>query len=120
MGLNVKNIPLDTVYRFDTNKYVMATMLNETRGGNLITEKPKRFTEIYQFDMDGSLIRTTSGVLIDNPNLYDFEHVFAIKDYDNDMTISFKIPIHLQKVGLDELYELRAGIEKNYERGINK
>ena len=42
MELNVSNMPLNTIYRFDTNKYVMSTMLKETRDGNYIANEPKK------------------------------------------------------------------------------
>lgn len=116
MEINVKNMPLDTVYRFDTNKYVMATMLKETRDGNYPLNEEKRFTEVYQIDNDGALNRIASGTLIDDPDVYDFNHEFAIRDYDKEMSVSFNVTMHLQEVGLDELYELRAAIEKNYNK----
>ena len=116
MELNVSNMPLNTIYRFDTNKYVMSTMLKETRGGNYIANEPKKFIEVYQFDLDGVLERIASGTLIDNPDVYDFNRDFAIKDQDNDMVLSFKVPIRLEKVDLDELYQLRRGIELNKKK----
>ena len=119
MKMNVKNIPLNTVYRFDVNKYVLSTMLDRTRDGQSIFTEPKKFTEIYQISEDGVLLRIASGTLIDNPEVYDFNRGFAIKDYDKDMILSFKVPFELQEVGLKELYELRLAIEKNYNKRNN-
>ena len=116
MAVNVSNIPLNTIYRFDINKYVMSTMLTNTRGENYPLREPTRFTEVYQIDDDGYLYRVASGTLIDNPMIYDFAHGFAIRDYDKDMVVSFKISMNLEKVGLKELYELQAAVAQNYEK----
>ena len=116
MEINVSNIPLDTVYRFDVNKYVLATMLDSTREGEYPLKEAKKFTEVYQIDEDGTLSRIASGELINDPSVYDFNRGFTIKDYDKDMNISFKVTMKLEEVGLDKLYELRSLVEKNYNK----
>ena len=115
MGINVSNMPLNTIYRFDVNKYVMSTMLTETRDGDKL-KKPTKLIEVYKIDNDGVLLRMASGTLIDKPNVYDYDHLFAIRDMDKDMTISFKVPMYLQEISLNELYELRSAIAKNFNK----
>ena len=116
MELNVKNMPLNTIYRFDTNRYVLSTMLTETRGENYPLKEPTKFIEVFQIEDDGRLHRSASGTLVDNPDVYDFNHEFAIRDYDKDMVVSFKVSTHLEEVPIDELYDLRSAIEKNFKK----
>ncbi len=114
MKNNVANMPMNTLYKFDDNRYVIALMLNNTRNGNYPMNEPKRFTEVYQIDPDGLMSRVASGSLVNNPAVYDFDKNFSIMDYDMDELISFNVTMPLQEVGLDELYKLRNSIARSY------
>ena len=116
MEVNVSNMPINTLYRFDTNRYVFSTMLNETRNGNYKQEDATRFTEVYEITDEGYMSLVASGKLIDNPNVFDYSKEFAIRDYDRDDVISFKVTMFLEEVGIKELHELREAIARNYNR----
>lgn len=111
MEINISNMPENEVYRFDTNKYVISTMLKETRGNSVPLRESTKFFEVYKFDKDGTILRMASGTLIDSK-----DNSFSIKDLDNNMIINFKIAHKLELVPLKELYELRSSIERNYKK----
>ncbi len=113
MQYNVSNMPLNTFFRFDTNRYVFSTMLFETRNGNYKLDKPTKFTEVYEIGMDGSMKLVASGRLIENPSVYDYTTNFAIMDYDQDDTIQFHISMYLQEVSKEELKEIREAVANN-------
>ncbi len=116
MRLNVSNMPMNKLYKFDNNSYVWSVMLKETRGGNYPSNEPSKFTEVYRIDGTGSLVRVASGRLVDNPSINDFDHRFSIFDYDADCDYSFFVEMPLQEANLDELYKLRDAIATNYNR----
>ena len=109
-------MPLNTLYRFDTNRYVFSTMLNETRNGNYKQDKSIRFTEVYEITEEGYMNLVASGKLVDNPNVFDYSREFAIRDYDKDDIINFKVTMFLEELELKELQELREAIAKNYNK----
>ncbi len=111
--LNVSNIPLNTLYQFDINKYIWTTMLNETRGGKHIQEAPFKVTEVYEITLDGFIKLVTSGKLTSEPGKRDLTREFEIFDYDEETTKSFRIPMRLQELKLNNLYELRDAVRKN-------
>ncbi len=113
MKINVSNMPINTLYKFDDNKYVMALMLKETREGGYPSNKASRFTEVYQIDDTGFISRIASGKLIDNPSVYDFDKLFAIKDMDMDTIMSFAVTKPLKEVNLNELYQVKEAISKS-------
>ena len=114
MSYNVSNMPLNKLFRFDTNRYVWSLMLFETRNGNYKLDKPTKFTEVYEIGMDGNMNLISSGRLIDNPSVFDYTTNFAIMDYDKDDTIQFKITMNLQEVTNEEMEALRQAISRNY------
>lgn len=118
MGLNVSNMPLNTLYKFDDNRYVISFMLDATRNHSYPLNKPKRFTEVYQVDANGVMTRVVSGDLINKPDVYDFDKMFSIKDCDMDQIFSFKINKPFHEVELNELYKLRDAVNNN--KKINK
>ncbi len=113
MKNNVANMPMNTLYKFDNNQYVIALMLNQTRNNSFPLKEPKKVTEVYQIDPDGVMTRIASGELINNPNAYDFDKMFAIKDYDMDTIISFKVNEPFEEVKLNELYKVRDSVNKS-------
>ena len=115
MELNVSNIPMNTLYKFGDNYYVISLMLDQTRNNTYPLDKPKRFTEVYKLDPDGIMTRVTSGILVDNSAAYNFNEEFAIRDYDMDDIFSFKVNMPLKEVGLEELYKVRDAIARSYK-----
>lgn len=115
MKKDISNIPLNTIYRFDINKYIMATM---QKGDNdtFISDEPKRILWVYQIDNDGSLIRIAHGTLVDKPDVYDYSRGFSIQDFDKDMNVSFRVTMELQELTLNELYDLKDAVAKNYKK----
>ena len=120
MKVNVSNMPLGTLYKFDDNRYVIALMLYETRNGNYKSKEPSRFTEVYQIDGDGYMSRMASGSLVNNPDVFDFDKNFSIMDYDMDMNINFAVNGGLKETSLEELYKLRDAIARSYEEKNRK
>ena len=116
MEVNVANMPINTLYKFDTNKYVWSTLLKETRNGNYKQDEFVKFTEVYEITEEGYMRLIASGKLVDNPEVFDYSKEFAIFDYDKDDTISFKVTMFLQEFGINELHELREAIAKNYNK----
>lgn len=119
MELNVWNIPKNRIYRFDTNKYLYKTKLFETRGGKHIDDGYFDVAEVYELTMEGYTKLVASGKMTDEPLKRQSDREFEIFDYDDNKTYRFKVTMHLQEVSLDELYELRDGISRNY-RKMNK
>ena len=114
MRLNVSNIPLNTVYKFNCDSYIIAVMLNETRRGKYRLREPKRFTEIYQ-NNDGVMVRVVSGEIVDNPRLYNYDRNFAIFDYDTNEVYNFNVDMPLIDVTSDELYKINDILIKEGE-----
>lgn len=110
--MNVSNMPMDKLYKFADNSYVWSTMLYETRNGNYKNDKPSKYTEVFRIDGNGLLSRVASGRLVDNPSINDYEHRFAIFDYDNDTTYSFFVETPFREANLDELYEIKELMEQ--------
>ena len=113
MKVNVSNMPMDKLYKFNDNSFVWSTMLSETRGGYFKQEKPSKFTEVYKIDETGFMKRVASGRLVDNPAINDFDHRFSIYDYDNDMDFSFFVKT-FEEADLEDLYKMRDSIDKSY------
>ena len=116
MEVNVSNMPINTLYRFDTNKYVWSTMLNETRNGHYKQSEFTKFTEVYEITNEGYMNLIASGKLVDNPDVFDYSKEFAIFDYDKDDTISFRVTMFLEELDIKELNELREAIARNYHK----
>ncbi len=115
MERNVSNMPLNTLYRFDDNRYVWTVELNETRAGNYKSKEPIKLTEVYVVDGSGLMSRLVSGRLNVNPAINDFNHRFSIFDYDKDTEYSFMIKGPFREAKLDEVYKLRDIIEREYK-----
>ena len=113
MELNVWNIPINKLYRFDTNKYIYKTKLSETRGGSHKEKGTFEVVEVYELTMEGYTRLVASGKMVDEPLNRQNEREFQIFDYDKNETIPFKVSMYLQEVTLKELYELREGIARN-------
>ena len=118
--LNVFNIPINTLYRFDVNKYVFTTILAETRGGIKRTDNPVKVTEVYELTDEGYIKRLASGKLTTEPGKRDFTKEFSIFDYDKKTTTNFKISMYLEELKLNDLFELRDAIAKTYQRNQHK
>ena len=119
MKVNVSNMPLGKLYKFDDNRYVIKLKLTETRGGNYPSNEPHVFTEVYQIDGMGFMERIVSGNLINNRSVFDFDKNFAIFDYDQDTSYSFGVT-EFKEASLEELYKLRAAVEREYNRRNGK
>ena len=118
MKTNVSNMPINTLYKFDDNRYVIKLMLKETRDGNYPSNEASEFTEVYEKNTDGYMYRKVSGILVDNPDVFDFNKQFAIYDPDNDMQITFEVKEFNEHV--EELSEVRQAIEREYNRSHGK
>ena len=114
MKLDVSNMPINTLYRFDINKYVWSTMLSESRNGNNKQSAPIRYTEVYEITNEGYIKLLASGALVPNKNEYDYVKGFSIWDYDQEKRVDFKITIYLEELKLKDFYELHKAVEKNY------
>ena len=112
MEINVSNMAINTLYRFDTNKYVWTTKLSETRGGTHKEGGSFDVTEVYEITNEGYIKLVASGKLNVNPNNNEFE----IFDYDKETTTSFKVTMHMQQVSLNELHEIRDAVARNYSK----
>ena len=119
MKLGVSNMPSNTLYKFDINKYVWSTMLNESRSGNYKQNQPIRYTEVYEISEEGYINLIASGRLTPSDDVVDYTKGFSIWDYDKEGKINFNIKNDLQEIKLNELYEIRDAIGRNY-RGMNK
>ena len=116
MEYNVSNIPINTLYKFADNKYIIALMLNETRNGNYYKEEPRRFTEVYEIRGPEFMSRIASGLFVDNPNVYDYNKGFAIRDLDSNDTFSFEVTMPLEEANLDEINKVRDTIASEHNR----
>ena len=116
MELNIYNIPINTLYRFDINKYVWTTYLTETRGNSHKQDRPLKVTEVYEITDEGYMRLVASGKLINEPDKGDFSREFGIFDYDKETTTNFKVTMYLHEVGLKELYELRNAVARTYRK----
>lgn len=110
--LNVLNMPINTLYKFAENRYVYSLMLNSTRLGSFCSEEPTRFTEVYEIDNDGNMIKLVSGKLIDNARVFNLDKTFIIYDYDQDLSYAFDIQIPLQEANIIELKKLKEALNK--------
>ena len=119
MEVNVSNIPLNTLYRFDINKYIWKTKIHETRGGKHKQDIPFIVTEVYEITQEGFFRLVASGKLTTEPGKRDFRE-FGIFDYDKNVTNNFKTTMHLEELKLNEWYELRDAVRKTYNRNKNK
>ena len=117
--LSVNNLPINTIYRFDTNKYLRTTQLMETRGGKHKQDVPFKVTEVYEITQDGYIKLLASGKLTSEPGKRDNSREFQIFDYDTNNTKYFRITMYLHEVNLDELYELRDAVIRNKNRKKN-
>lgn len=118
--INVLNMPINTLYKFAENRYVFSLMLNSTRLGNFYSEEPMRFTEVYEIDNDGNMIKLVSGKLIDNPRVFNLDKTFLIYDYDQDLSYAFDVQIPLEEASLQEVKKLKEAMHKMSNIKIKK
>ena len=116
MEINVSNIPLNTIYKFDVNKYIWTTMLTESRDGSIKHNNPVKYAEVYEITKEGYMKLLASGKLVHNKNNDGYSQGFAIEDYNEKSKTDFRITMYLREVTLRELYELRDAIAFNYKK----
>lgn len=95
--ITIKNMPLDTLYEFSQDNYVMKRKIEKDKeyGNYSYNTSGMTFTEVYR-QVDNNLPSLEwSGRLVDNPNIYneeglDKDNYFAIFSYDMDCARSFK------------------------------
>jgi len=114
--INVSSIPLNTIYRFDVNKYIWSTMLSESRDGSIKHKKPIKYTEVYEITKDGYMRLVASGNLVHNKSNDGYSQGFAIENNDDKSKTDFRVTMYLHEVTLRELYELRDAIAFNYKK----
>ena len=111
-NINVLNMPLNTLYKFAHNRYVYASMLNSTRLGDHYSEEPARFTEVYEIDSNGDMVKLVSGKLIDNSRVFNLDKTFIIYDYDQDLSYAFDVQFPLEEATIEELEKLKEALNK--------
>ena len=117
MKIDVSNMPINILYRFDVNKYVWSTLLTESKEGKYKTDEPQRYTEVYEITDNGYIKMISSGRLLPNVDYYDYSRGFSIWDYDQEKKYDFKVTTQLEELKLKDLYEIRDAVALNYRLG---
>ena len=84
-SFNVHNLPKDTIYQFDVDKFLWKIELNNPQNDNKVL-----FTEVYEIK-DNIIHKIVSGILVDNPNM-DKEDRFSILDNENVLEFKQTMP----------------------------
>ncbi len=114
MGLNVYNMPKNTLYRFDINKYVWTTDLMKKRSNN---KEDADTTEVFEITDEGYMKLLASGKLVTEE---DSKNEFGIFDYEKNGITSFKVTMELEELKLKDLYMLREAIAINNRKKNKK
>ena len=119
MGLNVKNIKLNSIYKFDDGKYITIRVTNKTANGIRINKGPKELVFVYEVE-NGSIINVISGRIVDKMEEYDINKEFMIIEYDSEKPYTYQINKPLEEVTLIEALRLKKMIVMyNHRNNIN-
>ncbi len=117
MKLDIFSLPLDRIYQFNDNSYIVSTMLTETRGGKYKLKEAKKFTEVYEYD-GKNVVLVASGEIVLNPRMYgNYDYLFAIYDYEKNDNYNFEITMPLWDVTDDIMHFINNN--KTKKKNIN-
>lgn len=97
MGLNVNNLRMEGIYRFDDDKYIMLHNTFKTMKGNRIKNGPVPLVFVFEFE-DGLIKNGICGRFFYKKEEYDINKEFFIADYDSNTIHEFKIRIPFQEI----------------------
>ena len=101
MDITVKNLPLDRVYKFDDNKYIVTHRVFYKNASSYMMNTPTEYTYVYEFEND-RVSNCIYGRIVDKQEPYDINKEFRLITHDTEEVVEYDINIPLHEITGEE------------------